>query len=103
MKTLAIVSTVLAIAATPCFAGDVSFSYNRSDLASSARVAALYERIGKKADAACGIYQNSRLFAVAYEESCVAAVTSEIVAGIDNDRLTSLHETQVHNRVAANR
>ena len=103
MKTLAIISTALAFAASPAFAGDVSFSYNRSDLASSARVAALYERIEEKADAACGVYQNSRLFGIAYEKSCSAAVMSEIVAGIDNERLTSLHETQHHERVANNR
>lgn len=105
MKSLAIavIPAALLIASTPAFAGDVAFSYGRADLASSARIAALYERIEEKAAAACGIYQNSRLFARAYEESCVADLTADLVGGIDNERLTALHEAQHRDRLATSR
>ncbi|HNR77608.1 MAG TPA: UrcA family protein [Parvularculaceae bacterium] len=106
MKSLAIAfisAAVLALAASPAFAGDVEFAYSRDDLASSARIAALYERIEEKADRACNVYQNSGLFAVDYKKACAEAVTAELVSGVDNERLTALHEAQHGDRLATSR
>ena len=48
MKSLAIAflpAALLAINTSAAFASDVEFTYSRADLASSSRIAALYERI----------------------------------------------------------
>ncbi|MCB2098259.1 MAG: UrcA family protein [Parvularculaceae bacterium] len=106
MKSLAIAflpAALLAINTSAAFASDVEFTYSRADLASSSRIAALYERIEEKADKACNVYQNSGLFAVDYKKACAAVLTEELVDGIDNERLTALHEAQNADRLATNR
>ena len=103
MKTFALAAfSLAALAAAPAFAGDVDFSYSRNDLASSARIAALYERMQEKANDACAIYENSGLFAVQYRKQCAEELVSEFVAGVGNDRLTALHEAE-HDARLANR
>lgn len=101
MKILALAAT-FALAAAPALAGDVEFAYSRNDLASSARVAALYERMRDEAERACALYENSGLLAIEYRKACAAGLVDQFVAGVDSDRLTALHEAE-HGARLANR
>ncbi len=97
--------TLLAavITTTPAFAGDVKFSYSNSDLASSATISALYERIEKKADRACSLYQSSGLLGYQYHKACVAPLIGELVSGIDHPTLTALHQAHTVGQLADSR
>jgi UrcA family protein len=106
MKTLAIrlapaaALLAAAIATTPASAGDVRFSYTKSDLANSAAISALYERIEEKANRACALYQNSNLFGVTYQKACAAPLMDELISGIDHPTLSALHKERSAGRYA---
>ncbi len=90
-----------AAAVGPAAADDVSFAFSRSDLASSSAVSGLYEKIRERSDSACSLYQNSGLLGVEYRKACASALTDELIAGIDDQRLTSLHEERHSARFSA--
>lgn len=105
MKTFAIrlapvALLVAALATTPAPARDLSFSYIKSDLANSAAISALYERIEKKANSACALYENSGLFGVEYQKACAAPLIDELVSGIDHPALSALHRERNDGRFA---
>jgi len=91
---------VAALAITPASARDLSLSYTKSDLANSAAISALYERIEKKANSACALYENSGLFGVEYRKACAAPLIEELVSGIDHPTLSALHQERNAGRFA---
>lgn len=92
---------IAASLAVPASANDVSFAFSRSDLASASAVSALYEKIEARSSSACALYQNSGLLGVAYQEACASALMNELIAEIDDQRLTSLHEERHSARLAS--
>jgi UrcA family protein len=106
MKTFAIrlapaaVLLVATLAGSPASARDLSLSYTKSDLANSAAISALYERIEKKATSACALYENSGLFGVEYQRACAAPLIEELVSGIDHPTLSALHHERNTGRFA---
>lgn len=108
MKTFAICLTAaaaLAAAASPASADEgVSFSYRKSDLASSASVADLYERIVSRAERVCEIKGPTvGLYRVRYQKECVSDLVGDFVAGVGSPPLTALHEQRHNERFAENR
>jgi len=106
MKTFAANAAALIsilIATGPAIAGDAKFSYSKDDLASSARISALFSRMEAEASKSCKLYQNSGLLGVAYQRACAEGLIAEYVAKIDNPRLTALNEERQAGRFAENR
>ena len=93
----------LFAAAPPAFASDVSFSYRPGELSSARTVAALYDRLVRKAESACNLNERAGLGVLAARKECVASLTADFVAGVDNSLLTALHEERHADRFADNR
>lgn len=88
------------LAGAPAFAGDVDFAYSASEMRNSAAISDLYERIEEKAWRACAVYENSGLLGIAYQRACAADLMADFVDGIDNAKLTALHEERHGARLA---
>lgn len=101
MRTFAIAAVSFAILATPAFAGDVEFSYARSELESSQTVATLYNRLENRAENACYAGKRGSIAQMRAAEKCADALKSEFVAAIGSQSLTSLHEARHSNRFAS--
>lgn len=105
MKTFAALASSIGLfaAASPAFADDVAFSYKRSELSSAAAVAALHHRLERKAVSACYLDEKASLVVRSARKKCAESLADELVAGIDNARLTALHEERHADRLADSR
>jgi len=82
----------IVVAATPAASqAEVRFRYNQQDLSSLDRTQMLYQRIANQAANACELTSHGYIPRRDIEAVCAAQTTQDIVAGIDNARLSRVH------------
>lgn len=89
----------LSAAAAPASASTWTFKVEAWELQSPAGVARTMKRIVNAAEGICGMSASRTIHDQMQAKICVAEVTAEIVAKIDNPQLTAMAEERV--RVAS--
>lgn len=93
-KTISTIAASIAICAAmsaTASAKDIAFAYKPHELQSVAGATAVYNRLENRVERACRSQSRSPVWGKQNRSECADRLTNEIVAAIDNARLSQAH------------
>ena len=96
LKTTLTALSILAVAASPAFAGDFTFKFQKYELATSQGAETLYSRLQSSVEHFCMQNGNRPLTTRLAEKVCVTDLLNDTVAQIDHTRLSRIYARETN-------